>query len=335
MNVIHTSLVTDLDAGRRLWESLMPRDLVTDLWEVRDCFWRHYRRRPCFVVASESGRITGFLPLCWIDEAGVYAYFPGETWQGRTWLEQNRIVAETPAVLDALLAAIPGDYHVRYLLPPAGELPRGMTVDEIGYLFHPGEHNFDLETYFNNFSHRRLKRLRRELTQLEGGASYRHDDPADLEHLVRLNCERFGERSYFADARFLEGFRSLTQLLRERGWFRMTAIVSGGEPVAVDLGCLYKNTYTLLGGGTHAAYPGIAKLINIHHMERACRERIDTVDFLCGDFSWKTLFHLTPRPLYMLSTVAVPAPEPASDEAIAQQAPRPAGWLAQGPSHAG
>jgi len=27
------------------------------------------------------------------------------------------------------------------------------------------------------------------------------------------------------------------------------------------------------------------------------------VDFLCGDFSWKKLFHLTPRPLYEASNI--------------------------------
>jgi hypothetical protein len=35
-------------------------------------------------------------------------------------------------------------------------------------------------------------------------------------------------------------------------------------------------------------------------MQWACSERLNQVDFLCGDFNWKKLFHLTPRPLYLL-----------------------------------
>jgi hypothetical protein len=34
---------------------------------------------------------------------------------------------------------------------------------------------------------------------------------------------------------------------------------------------------------------------------------VDRVDFLCGDFSWKALFHLAPRPLYRLSSASVGA----------------------------
>ena len=69
------------------------------------------------------------------------------------------------------------------------------------------------------------------------------------------------------------------------------------------MACLYRGTYTVLAGGTAAAFPGVAKLINFHHLERACRERFQLVDFLCGDFTWKIMFHLTPRPLYLLSNL--------------------------------
>ena len=50
-----------------------------------------------------------------------------------------------------------------------------------------------------------------------------------------------------------------------------------------------------------ADFPSVAKLINLHHMQRACRERLNLIDFLCGDFSWKKKFHLTENPLYLLS----------------------------------
>jgi CelD/BcsL family acetyltransferase involved in cellulose biosynthesis len=75
----------------------------------------------------------------------------------------------------------------------------------------------------------------------------------------------------------------------------------GGRIAAVDMGAIWKNSYTLLAGGTHPEFPGIAKLINLHHMEWSCSQKFDTVDFLCGNFNWKERFHLTPRPLYELS----------------------------------
>jgi hypothetical protein len=47
-------VVQDQEEARFLWESLMPEDVVTDLWEVR-----------------------GLLPLSWVEEQGAYAFFPG------------------------------------------------------------------------------------------------------------------------------------------------------------------------------------------------------------------------------------------------------------------
>jgi hypothetical protein len=85
-------------------------------------------------------------------------------------------------------------------------------------------------------------------------------------------------------------------------------VLINDEPAAVDMGCLYNGVYTLMAGGTNSRFPGVAKLINLHHMERACRERMHQVDFLCGDFNWKKLFHLTPRPLFKLSNLHTDTP---------------------------
>ena len=300
-------IVTDLVEGRRLWEECFPRESLTDLWEVRACFQQHFRRPAHFIVAEEGGAITGFLPLSWIEEQQSFAYFPGETWNGRTWLEQNRILVRDEETLKHLLGACPGGYHVRYLLPLDPSFA-GPVVDEVNYQFLPGQFDYDMESYFRQFSHKTAKRLRREVAALGERLRWRTGEAADFEHLVRLNESRFGERSYFADRRFLEGFRSLVALSAERGWLRFTSLLDGEEPVAVDFGCVYQGAYTLLGGGTHGGYPGVAKLINLHHMETGCRERFASVDFLCGDFAWKTLFHLTPQPFYVLTDEAAAAP---------------------------
>jgi CelD/BcsL family acetyltransferase involved in cellulose biosynthesis len=183
-------------------------------------------------------------------------------------------------------------------LPGAPELP----VDEVNYSFIPSHYGYDMERYYLDFSRKSLKRLRRDLAVLEKSEfTYRHDHAADFASMVQLNRERFGESSYFHDQRFSRSFLELMRLLSVRGWLRMTTILHGKTPVAVDMGCLYGGSYTLFAGGTHGAYPGIAKVINLYHMARACRERFTDVDFLCGSFSWKTLFHLTPRPLFLLS----------------------------------
>lgn len=317
------SIVENPEECRRLWERIVPQQFLTDLWDVRECFQSGFRRPACFVVAHDLRGICGLLPLSWIEEAGAYGYFPGETWEGRTWLEQNRIHATNSLVLESMLRAIPGPYQLRYLLPEGLPPAQESIVDEIGYHFLPGQYGFDLDTYFREFSHRTAKRLKREIEAFEErDLSWRFDEPADYAHLVRLNIERFGERSYFADRRFTAGMHNLLRLAETRGWLRMTTVLLGGEPAAVDMGCAYEGTYTLVAGGTHADHPGVAKLINLHHMAYACQERFQVVDFLCGNFSWKEMFHLTTRPLYLMADLTR---QPAAVQLPAQGRPAYAG----------
>lgn len=305
-------IISDLDECRSIWKQVMPSDFITDLWEVRNCFQKNFQRPPHFIVSENNGRITGFLPLSRIDETGSFAYFPGETWTGKTWLEQNRVMAGSDRELRDMLEAVPGEYHLRYLQPSGMSRMGTVNVDEIGYLFRPGAYNYEIENYFDEFSHKTAKRIKREIAAfMEKEPHFRYDNLSDFDEMVRLNVDRFGEDSYYYDPRFRESFRNLMNFLNEQGWLRLTSIIIGGETAAVDMGALYRGNYVLLAGGTNAAFPGVAKLINTHHMQRACNERMETVDFLCGNFSWKTMFHLTPRPLYMLSNIpqSVTVPE--------------------------
>ena len=196
----------------------------------------------------------------------------------------------------ALLSACPPDVDLRYLLPVTGQV---LEVDEVGYLFSPPRYGYDVEEWFKEFSFKNAKRLRKAITAIEEqGLERRLNDRSDVGRLIELNLERFGSSSYFHDPRFHRGFVDLVDWLDGRGWLRVTTLLIEGAPAAIDVGCVYRRNYTLLAGGTHPDHPGIAKVVNLHHLRTACAERYRTVDFLCGDFAWKPLFHLEPRPLY-------------------------------------
>jgi len=297
-------VLSDPAECREAWERVFPVEQLTDLWDVRACFHQEYRRVLHFCVVREGQEIVGLLPLCRIEESGTYAYFPGETWQGKTWIEQNRVLATRSDVLPQLLSLCPAPYHLRYLLPWSGVREHEAAVDETGYLFEPPRYGYSMERYTEQFSRKSAKRLLRDLAAFDDrGVNFRHDSLPDFDVMVRMSLDAYGERSYFADNRFRDGFRRLMALLHEKGWLRLTTVLVDGEAAAVDMGCIREGCYTLLAGGTHGGCRGIAKVINHHHMRRACEERLDSVDFLCGDFSWKTLFHLTPRPLYLLTNL--------------------------------
>jgi CelD/BcsL family acetyltransferase involved in cellulose biosynthesis len=151
------------------------------------------------------------------------------------------------------------------------------------------------------FSGKTRKKMRSELNRLTaGGVSYRYDCLDDVAHLFRMNLEYFKGTSYFEDVRFLRAFENLVAWLHANNMLRVTTVLIGGRLAAVDIGAVWNQTYTVLAGGTHPEFPGVAKLINFHHIEWACQQRLKEVDFLCGEFNWKHRFHLSTRPLYRI-----------------------------------
>jgi hypothetical protein len=293
---------SDLDQAELLWKNHWPRQCLFDLWPVRACFQQHYHHRPCFMVVSRGHRVFGLLALSWIDEEHRFGHFPGEVWQGKTWLEQNKIVAADAEAARELLDSIPSGTQIRYLCPDH-RVDKGYRAieDETGYLFLPGHYQYAFQGYWSTFTGKSRKKLRGEIDRLKSsGITFRYNHLPDLEWMFRLNLERYQSHSYFYDTRFLGAFESLAAWLQANDLLRITTVLIGGRAAAVDMGAVWNDTYTVLAGGTHADFPGVAKIINLHHLEWACARRISVVDFLCGDFNWKQRFHLTPRTLYQI-----------------------------------
>ncbi len=296
-------IYTNIADCQKLWELCWPEKGLFDLWQVRACFHNEFQRPLYFQTVESKGEILGFLPLCWCEESCQYVFFPGETWQGKTWLEQNKVFAKDKKILQMLLKGVPGSFHLRYLAPaPLLKSLENLVEDEKGYLFYPGIFDHAFENYWLGFSGKSRKKLKRDMEIFDAfGVKFQFNELEDLDHLFRLNTASFFSASYFHDPRFHGAFTRLARFLRNMGWLRMTTICIGKEVAAVDMGAVFNNTYTLLAGGTDPRFKGVAKLINLHHMEWACQKRMDSVDFLCGNFNWKDRFHLTPRPLFQLS----------------------------------
>ena len=311
----------DLEEVHRLWQRHWPRHCLCDLWPVRNCFQRHFQQRPHVLVAERQGTFGGMLALSWIEEEQYFGHCPGELWHGKTWLEQNRMPAVSPLAREALWEAAPDRARIRYLHPDGG-LPRdpSLSVDETGYLFRPPRYGYDFNAYMGAFSGRTRKKMRSEIDRLQArGVTFRYNRLADVDRLFRLNMDAFGSNSYFSDPRFLRAFEDLVVWLRSHDLLRVTTVLVGGAMAAVDIGAVWNGIYTVVAGGACSEFPGVAKLINFHHLEWACRQQLHEVDVLCGEFNWKHRFHLTPRPLYQMvkraavEAVAVPDPNPASD----------------------
>ncbi|MBF0468302.1 MAG: GNAT family N-acetyltransferase [Desulfamplus sp.] len=306
-------IVTELDECAFLWQHHYPVECLFDLWIVRETFAQMYDTAPCFIVHESNGKVDGLLALCDISEkdsyagsgvladcCGRFAFFPGELWKGRTWMEQNKIIAANNDIIREMLIAVPGSADIRYLCEKYTY--DDCSVDETGYLFYPENHEYSYEKYLGSFAGKSRKKILSEVRALEkSGVSFRYNDIKDLDYMFSLNINNFGEHGYFHDPRFLNAFIQLASVLQKHDMLRVVTVLVGNEIVAVDMGAIWNNTCIMLAGGTNKNFPGIAKLINLHHMEWACSQKIASLDFLCGDFSWKSRFHLAPRPLYQIN----------------------------------
>jgi hypothetical protein len=292
----------DPESCAKLWERFWPKKCLFDLWEIRSSFMRHYNRQNLFILREGSRNGNDFLPLSWIDEEGYFGQFPGETWKGKTWLEQNKIVTTDPRFLDDLMDNLHGKVYIRYLdAEPLSFYDNGLSVDEAGYLFYPEQYNYSFENYFMTFSKKTRKNFNHELRLLhDQNVHYRYNHMPDIDWMFEKNLSVYNEDSYFYDSRFFKAFIDMLEFLKEKDLLVLSSVLIGGRLAAVDVGALWGNVYTVLAGGAEHEFQGIAKLINFHHLELACSKRFDAIDFLCGDFSWKSRFHLTPRPLYKL-----------------------------------
>ncbi len=295
----------DLEEGKLIWEKLWTRRNLFDLWEVRMCFQESFARAPHFIIAEKQQRPVGFLPLSWIEEERSFGYFPGETWEGRTWLEQNRIPAVWLPIRHALWEAAPDNTELRYLHQETTVSLPGTSIDEIGYHFYPPHHCYNFDDYWSLFSRKSRKQIRCEVEKFEAmGSGYHLNCLDDIPWMFENSLRKYGNRSYFCDSRFLNGFDHLLSFLAGRSMLRVTTIRIKGRRAAVDVGAVFRNRYTVLAGATDPEFLGIAKMINLFHIKWGCGQHLERIDFLCGDFGWKQRFHLHRHPLYQKTKAA-------------------------------
>jgi hypothetical protein len=303
-------VVTDLNECRTLWDRLIEPRKVSDLWEFRLCFQRHFKNKPWFLVLEDNQGIAGMLPLSYLHDLDMFVFFPGEIWKGRTWIERTPLYVRDNEFLIELLSSCPDRTYLRYMEVPEGAQCQELEIDETGYVLHLPGLEFELANYLNRFSRKRIKAILKDIRTLtnEDGQFYLNRFE-DFDALVRMSILNFGEDAYLFERRLRECFRDAMYFLQRGGYLQLVSLQVKEKTVAVDLGAIYRGTYTIFMGGTHPEVPGIAKAINMRHIEISCGKKLSCVDFLCGDFHWKTLWHLDPEPLYKFVTPALSAGE--------------------------
>ena len=296
-------VVRDLAECEALWRRLTPDEVVTDLWEVREIFHRRFQRTLHFVVLERDGGVAGFLPLCRLPETGGFCIFPGETWHGKTWIEQNRLIAQSAQ--DLALCARPRPARSTSATfcrsRAARKPPRCWTKSA----------TFSIPQTTTTGSRPTGKPSRARPASAWAANSKPSKTRAwsisstsrdAFERLVEMNLSRFGADSYFHDERFLGSFRDWVAFAPGQGLASNHHGLHRGRHGGHRRGLpLQGHVHDARGRHPRATFRGWRSSSTCTTCERACEERMREVDFLCGEFNWKDKFHLTPRPLYMFS----------------------------------
>lgn len=296
---MHKFFITQIDKCEKLWKSYFTPKNISDLWDFRICFNNHYHFKPCFLVMEEKADIIGILPLSYVEDLDMFAFFPGEIWEGKTWMERTPYFARNERIFRALLRGCPERTLLRYLEISTGKIFSGLDRDENGYVLYPGALNYDTGRYEQTFSRKKIKAIKKVLESFYSRRHSLHINRLhDFDVMVEMSIDQFGDRSYLCDSRFRESFRDVMSFLYRENMLRMVSFEIEGRTAAVDIGAVFNGTYTVFLGGTDREFPGIAKLMNMYHIHYAFKEKMSKIDFLCGDFHWKKLWHLEPEQLY-------------------------------------
>lgn len=290
---------TQLNQCEQLWKTFISPRCASDLWEFRLCFHKYFQHKPFFIVMEDHKGVAGMVPLSYVRNMDTYFLFPGEMWNNRTWLERTPVYTREDHSIYDLLRACPKNSYLRYLEVSDVPISPDFSEDEIGYVIYPGDMDFDIEKYFKRFSNKKLKAINKIIqSYLNSGCKFYHNRLKDFDRLVEMSLQQFRHKSFMYDKKFRNGFKDMLTLLHDRKMLRMVSCVINGELAAVDIGAVFQGTYTVFLGGTDFRFPGIAKLMNMNHIDYAFKEKFYKIDFLCGDFNWKLLWHLDPEILY-------------------------------------
>ncbi len=110
-----------------------------------------------------------------------------------------------------------------------------------------------------------------------------------IEHLIRLNKERFGERSVFRREKARAFFRDVTGDSALNSRISLALLSIDGEPISILAGCGNIRSWDYLLSGSSQAFARFSPAgINLLHLlRRGAEERWEAVDFLRGDESYK------------------------------------------------
>lgn len=299
MPTLLCTIETNLAECEALWRKFSPDELFSDLWEYRLSFFEASGSTPYFMKCMIDEEIVGIVPLEFEPFYKRYMFFGGGD-----WVENSRFLIQEShkkKCLDEILSQIPTPHELLYIHTDEALYSELLVPEEPTYFLSPPDYEFDLERYFQAFSYKRRKNVRRDIKQLESrGARVLEGRFEDFETLTRLNLKQFAEDSSFDEGWFKKAFARIAQDKILMSYLRFKTIMLADKIVACGLYAAYNNRYTFLASGVDPDVSNVFKLLNFEIIREAFENRIQRIDFLTDECGWKKSWRLRTEMLYKL-----------------------------------
>lgn len=298
----------DFESRRELWESLAARSRnIFASWEWSSTWWSHFRlaTEPAFAECRRAGgEPFAILPLH-ADSRGPLRFLrllghgPGDV-LGPICAPEDAELAG--AALRQAAERLPG----RRELLLAERLPGGPLARTFGGKLLLREANPSLATegrsweeYVATRSRNLREKIRRGTRKLERAHEVRYRLcesaealPRDMETLLRLHRQRWGEGTSFAQPRVVDFHRDLAASLLELGRLRLWTMELDGEPVAAWYGFRFEGIESFYQSGRDRGYDklSVGFLMLAKTLEAAFEDGLERYAFLRGNEPYKDRF---------------------------------------------
>lgn len=298
---LRLQVVSNIETAGYLWEQFSLNQSLFDLWDVRRSFYESFKIDPYFLVLYEQKyhkqNILGVLPL-WLDGD----YWKDEySWYGGFWPEDNTFFVKDLEVIPLLLMAAPAPLELQCIKPLAQyDFLRSFPG------FGDNDQKFFMnlstcgtpEAYLMNIKKKKRHNIRRDCNRIESLNPVIEFGRFDqLERLFKLNIERFkdmppDDKSIFENKDEQALFYNLIKRVHVAEPYVMTVSIKG-QVEAVEVGFIYDGVcYAFSSGANIPAYSGLGVYSNFKLIEEMMRRDLTKIDFLQGDYNWKSSWEL-------------------------------------------
>lgn len=281
--------VEDLIECEKVWKTLSPGNTLSTDWEFRKCFFDAFGEKPLFLTYFSEVPVV-CIPLSYVPEEKRHLFFGGGN-----WVERNIFLSlkNRRNYIPELLKKIP-ENTILYFIDPF-ENDFGFKEDAPTF-FIELENIKTFDDYIMRFSQKHRKNIRYDIRQIEKNDLVLHRN--NMEHfpfLAKLNKTKFGQEATLVYESYQNAMKNIVE--RMNG-LNMISIEIGGKVVAIEIGILYGNVYTVLQGGSDPSFANIYKYLIMTHINDALLLKARRIDFLSDDCGWKTAWHLKSEMLY-------------------------------------